>query len=154
MMVQHTVTRNAQQPVPKPPATDVEPVEPFEGQEPDLLADVFRGVLVSTKQVIDHSKDVAYMALVHDGPRRSVAPGHLPQQEAFVVHRSTALVVWFPLPVYCRERSKSFAICKKFAERREPAEVVARLLADQTLNEPLRRAALRAVMRRAQQFTP
>ena len=41
-----------------------------------------------------------------------------------------------------------------FAERREPAEVVARLLADQTLNEPLRRAALRAVMRRAHQFTP
>ena len=41
-----------------------------------------------------------------------------------------------------------------FAQRPEPAEVVTRLQADQTLNEPPRRAALRAVMRRAQQFTP
>ena len=41
-----------------------------------------------------------------------------------------------------------------FAEQIEPAEVVARLQADQTLNEPLRHAALRVVMRRAQQFAP
>jgi hypothetical protein len=41
-----------------------------------------------------------------------------------------------------------------FAEQIEAAEVVARLQADQTLNEPLRHAALRVVMRRAQQFAP
>ncbi len=45
-------------------------------------------------------------------------------------------------------------VARLFAELLEPAEVVARLLADQNLNEPLRRAALRAVMRRVQQFTP
>ena len=45
-------------------------------------------------------------------------------------------------------------VARLFAELREPAEVVSRLQADQTLNEPLRRTALRAVMRRAQQFTP
>ena len=41
-----------------------------------------------------------------------------------------------------------------FAEQIEAAEVVDRLQADQTLNEPLRHAALRVVMRRAQQFAP
>ncbi len=45
-------------------------------------------------------------------------------------------------------------VAQLFAERLEPAEVVARLQADQTLNEPLRHAALRVVMRRAQQFAP
>ena len=64
-------------------------------------------------RVIDHAKDVADVALVHDGPSRSVAPGHCPQQTEFVVHRPTALVVWFPLPEYCRERAKSFAVFSK-----------------------------------------
>ena len=45
-------------------------------------------------------------------------------------------------------------VAQLFAERPEAAEVVARLQADQTLNEPLRHAALRVVMRRAQQFAP
>ena len=45
-------------------------------------------------------------------------------------------------------------VAQLFAEQIEPAEVVARLQADQTLNEPLRHAALRVVMRRAQQFAP
>ena len=39
-------------------------------------------------------------------------------------------------------------VAQLFAERLEPAEVVVRLQADQTLNEPLRHAALRLVMRR------
>jgi WD40 repeat protein len=38
-----------------------------------------------------------------------------------------------------------------FAELREPDEVVARLKSDQSLSEPLRRATLRAVMRRGRQ---
>jgi hypothetical protein len=109
-MVQRPVARNAQQPVPKPAPTEVEPVNPLDGQEPDLLANVFRGASVSTQQVIHHSKDVADVPLVHDGPSRTVAPGHRPQQAEFVVHRPTAPIVWFPLPVYCRERPKSFAI--------------------------------------------
>jgi WD40 repeat protein len=41
-----------------------------------------------------------------------------------------------------------------FAELREPAEVVARLRADQSMSDPLRRAALRAVMRRGQPDIP
>jgi WD40 repeat protein len=45
-------------------------------------------------------------------------------------------------------------VARLFAELREPVKVVSRLQSDQTLTEPLRRSALRAVMRRAQQFTP
>ena len=41
-----------------------------------------------------------------------------------------------------------------FAELREPSEVVARLRADQSMSDPLRRAALRAVMRRGQLDKP
>jgi WD40 repeat protein len=41
-----------------------------------------------------------------------------------------------------------------FAEERRPARVVARLRADKHLSEPLRRAALRAVMRRSGQTRP
>ena len=73
MMMQRTVTRDAQQPVPKHPATGVEAIEPLDRQEPDLLADVFRRDSITTEQVINQSKDVGDMALVHDGPGRPVA---------------------------------------------------------------------------------
>jgi len=42
-------------------------------------------------------------------------------------------------------------VARLFAELREPAPVVARLRADERLSDPLRRAALRAVMRRGEQ---
>jgi WD40 repeat protein len=45
-------------------------------------------------------------------------------------------------------------VARLFAELREPAQVVARLRADQSLSDPLRRAALRAVMRRGEQAGP
>jgi WD40 repeat protein len=45
-------------------------------------------------------------------------------------------------------------VARLFAESREPDQVVARLRADQGLSDPLRRAAMRAVMRRGQQAIP
>ena len=45
-------------------------------------------------------------------------------------------------------------VARLFAELREPAEVVARLRADETLSDPMRHAALRAVMRRGQRAMP
>jgi hypothetical protein len=45
-------------------------------------------------------------------------------------------------------------VARLLAELREPDQVVARLRADRTLSEPLRRAAVRAVMRRGQQAKP
>jgi WD40 repeat protein len=45
-------------------------------------------------------------------------------------------------------------VARLFAELREPAQVVARLRADESLNDPLRRAALRVVMRRGEQAGP
>jgi WD40 repeat protein len=45
-------------------------------------------------------------------------------------------------------------VARLFAELREPDQVVARLRADQSLSDPLRRAATRAVMRRGQQAIP
>jgi hypothetical protein len=40
-----------------------------------------------------------------------------------------------------------------FAELREPDRVVGRLRDDQSVSDPMRRAAMRAVMRRGQQAT-
>ena len=45
-------------------------------------------------------------------------------------------------------------VARLFAQPREPAEVVARLRADQSMSDPLRHAALRAVMRRGQTDIP
>ena len=45
-------------------------------------------------------------------------------------------------------------VARLFDELRAPAEVVARLRADQSLSDPLRRAALRAVLRRGQPDIP
>jgi eukaryotic-like serine/threonine-protein kinase len=45
-------------------------------------------------------------------------------------------------------------VARLFALLREPAEVVARLRADQSMSDPLRHAALRAVMRRGQPDIP
>jgi eukaryotic-like serine/threonine-protein kinase len=45
-------------------------------------------------------------------------------------------------------------VARLFAELREPDQVVARLRADQSLSDPLRRAAMREVMRRGQQAIP
>jgi WD40 repeat protein len=45
-------------------------------------------------------------------------------------------------------------VARLVAEVREPAEVVARLWADQSMSDPLRRAALQAVMRRGQPDIP
>jgi WD40 repeat protein len=45
-------------------------------------------------------------------------------------------------------------VARLFAELHEPNQVVARLRADQNLSDPLRRAAMRAVMRRGQQAIP
>ncbi len=45
-------------------------------------------------------------------------------------------------------------VARLFADTPEPVDVVARLRADQTLSEPLRRAALRAVMRRRREQPP
>ncbi len=45
-------------------------------------------------------------------------------------------------------------VARLFAELREPAAVVARLRADDSLSDPMRHAALRAVMRRGQRDMP
>jgi eukaryotic-like serine/threonine-protein kinase len=45
-------------------------------------------------------------------------------------------------------------VARLVAELREPDQVVARLQADQSLSDPLRRAAMREVMRRGQQAIP
>jgi len=45
-------------------------------------------------------------------------------------------------------------VARLFAELREPAQVVARLRTNESLSDPLRRAALRAVMRRGEQIRP
>jgi WD40 repeat protein len=45
-------------------------------------------------------------------------------------------------------------VARLFAELREPDQVAARLRSDQSLSEPLRRAAMREVMRRAQHAIP
>jgi hypothetical protein len=45
-------------------------------------------------------------------------------------------------------------VARLFDALRAPADVVARLKANQSMSEPLRRAALRAVMRRGQPGTP
>jgi hypothetical protein len=45
-------------------------------------------------------------------------------------------------------------VARLFAELGKPADVVARLRADATLNEPLRSAALRAVMHRTEHAKP
>jgi WD40 repeat protein len=45
-------------------------------------------------------------------------------------------------------------VARLFAELREPGQVVARLRADQSLGDPLRRAAMRVVMRRGQEAIP
>jgi len=45
-------------------------------------------------------------------------------------------------------------VARLFSERLEPAEVVARLDADQSMSDPLRRAAIRAMLRRTQPPEP
>jgi hypothetical protein len=103
----------AKKPAPELSPAGVKPVEPFDGEQPHLLADVLGSGAVPAKQVIDQAKDVANMAIVHRGPRRPVTPRHRPDQVRFVVHWPATPVVSFPLPEYCRESSKSFATTEK-----------------------------------------
>ena len=64
--------------------------------------------------------------------------------------------LWDTLPLAGRHQARREADALRpeaerlFAESREPDQVVARLRSDQSLSDPLRHAALRAVMRRGE----
>jgi hypothetical protein len=58
----------------------------------DLLVDVLGDLTIAADQVVDQAEDVTDVALVHRVPRGSIAPGHRPDEAAFVVHLPVASV--------------------------------------------------------------